>query len=76
MPHPYKKEVAKAYIILDKDYEDNTFIQEKISQHCKKNLTHHSVPYKYEFVSELPKTPYGKVDFMKLQNETAKAVND
>lgn len=73
MPHPYKKEVAKAYIVLDKGYKGNTFVQDKIRQHCKKNLAHHSVPYKYEFVNELPKTPYGKVDFMKLQNETAKA---
>ena len=75
MPHPYKKEVAKAYVVLDKGYKGNTFVQDKIKQHCKKNLAHHSVPYKYEFVSELPKTPYGKVDFMKLQTETAKAVN-
>ncbi len=69
MPHPYKKEVAKAYIILQKGCSADTFTTDKIKQHCKKSLAHHSVPYKYEFVKELPKTPYGKVDFMKLQNE-------
>lgn len=69
MPHPYKKEVAKAYIILQKGCSADTFTTDKIKQHCKKNLAHHSVPYKYEFVKELPKTPYGKVDFLKLQNE-------
>ncbi len=69
MPHPYKKEVAKAFIILQKGCSADTFTTDKIKQHCKRNLAHHSVPYKYEFVKELPKTPYGKVDFLKLQNE-------
>ncbi len=69
MPHPYKKEVPKAFIILAKGVEGNTFTLDKIRQHCKKNLSHHSVPYKYQFVKELPKTPYGKVDILKLQSE-------
>lgn len=69
MPHPYKKEVPKAYIILAKGVVGDTFTLDKIRQHCKKNLSHHSVPYKYQFVKELPKTPYGKVDIMKLQSE-------
>lgn len=69
MPHPYKKEVAKAFIILQKGCSADTFTVDKIKQHCKKSLAHHSVPYKYEFVKELPKTPYGKVDFLKLQSE-------
>lgn len=68
IPHTYKKEVAKAYIVLQKGYSADTFTTDKIKQHCIKNLSKHSVPYKYEFVKELPKTPYGKVDFMKLQN--------
>ncbi len=71
MPHPYKKEVPKAFIILAKGVEGNTFTLDKIRQHCKKNLSYHSVPYKYQFVKELPKTPYGKVDIMKLQSEEA-----
>lgn len=69
MPHSYKKEVAKAYIILEKGYMPDSFTTDKIKQHCIKNLSKHSVPYKYEFVKELPKTPYGKVDFLKLQNQ-------
>ena len=69
MPHQYKKEVAKAYIILAKGCSADTFTVDKIKQHCIKNLSRHSVPYKFQFVKELPKTPYGKVDFLKLQNE-------
>lgn len=74
MPHQYKKEVAKAYIILQKGCSADTFTVDKIKQHCMKNLSRHSVPYKYEFVKELPKTPYGKVDFMKLQKESIREV--
>lgn len=73
MPHQYKKEVAKAYVILAKGYSADTFTEDKIKQHCIKKLSRHSVPYKFQFVKELPKTAYGKVDFMKLQND-AKSV--
>ena len=73
MPHQYKKEVAKAYIILAKGYSADTFTEDKIKQHCIKKLSRHSVPYCLQFVKELPKTPYGKVDFMKLQKD-AKSV--
>lgn len=69
MAHQYKKEVPKAFIILAKGVEGDTFTLDKIRQHCKRNLSYHSVPYKYKFVKELPKTPYGKVDIMKLQAE-------
>ncbi len=75
MPHPYKKEVAKAYIIIENTCEPNDALRDEIKEHCKKHLAHHSVPYAYEFVTELPKTPYGKVDFLKLQKETAIAAN-
>ena len=75
MPHPYKKEVAKAYIILENGCKSDDKMIEEIKEHCQKHLAHHSVPYAYEFVTELPKTPYGKVDFLKLQKETAIAAN-
>ncbi len=72
MPHDYKKEVPKAYIVLKKGMPktDETVIE--IKNFCRKHLAHHSVPYKYEFVDILPKTPYNKIDFMKLQRESCK----
>lgn len=69
MPHDYKKEVPKAYIVLKDGKAKNEETVEEIKSFCKKNLAHHSVPYKYEFVDVLPKTAYNKIDFMKLQNE-------
>lgn len=72
IPHPYKKEVAKAYIVLKSGTEKSAETEEIIRAHCKKKLMHYSVPYKYEFVDLLPKTAYNKIDFMKLQRESAK----
>lgn len=76
MPHQYKKEVAKAYIKLEDGVPATQETEEKIKEHCKKHLAHHSVPYRFEFVDEFPKTPYNKIDFMKLQREAAKVVNN
>ena len=64
-------EVAKAYIILKNDYlpAEKEKVMKKIKEYCEKNLAHYSIPYKYEFLKEFPKTPYGKVDFRKLQKK-------
>lgn len=72
VPHQYKKEVAKAYIVLKNGKEKSDATKEEIRSYCKKKLMHYSVPYFYEFVDVLPKTAYNKIDFMKLQKESAK----
>lgn len=72
VPHQYKKEVAKAYIVLKNGKEKSEATKEEIRAHCKKKLMHYSVPYIYEFVDLLPKTAYNKIDFMKLQKESAR----
>ena len=72
VPHQYKKEVAKAYIVLRNGKEKSDATKEEIRSYCKKKLMHYSVPYIYEFVDVLPKTAYNKIDFMKLQKESAK----
>lgn len=72
IPHQYKKEVAKAYIVLKNGAEKSVETENKIREYCKKKLMHYSVPYKYEFVDLLPKTAYNKIDFMKLQRDSAR----
>ncbi len=69
VPHPYKKEVAKAYIILEKGYTPDSFTLDKIKNYCKKKLAHYSVPQEFEFVKEFSKTPFGKIDYVKLQTK-------
>jgi len=68
MPHPYKQEVPKAFIVLKSGFH-GLFIKEEIKQYCKKNLEHHAVPYKFVYRKQLPKTKIGKVDFKKLQED-------
>lgn len=69
IPHPYKIEVPKAYIVLKNDYNPLT-IKKSIKEHCKKNLAKYAIPAEFEFRKSLPKTLIGKVDFKKLQEES------
>ncbi len=71
VPHPYKVEVAKAYIALKQGYKETPKLREEINELCKKNLAAYSIPKEYEFRKSLPKTMIGKVDFRKLQQENA-----
>ena len=69
IPHPYKMEVPKAYIVLKKGYHKSDKLINELQELCKKNLDHYSVPKEFEFRSSLPKTIVGKIDFNKLQKE-------
>ena len=69
IPHPYKVEVAKAFIALKQGYHETAKIRAEIEELCRKNLAAYSIPKEYEFRKSLPKTMIGKVDFRKLQQE-------
>lgn len=69
VPHPYKVEVAKAYVVLKKGYRESASLKEELLELCKKNLAKYSIPKEWEFRKSLPKTIVGKVDFRKLQEE-------
>lgn len=69
IPHQYKVEVPKAFIVLKKEYSKSDKLINEFKELCKKNLPKYSQPYEYEFRSSLPKTMIGKVDFRKLQQE-------
>ena len=72
VPHPYKVEVPKAYIVLNKGYYETKALKKEIMDLCKKNLAYYSIPKDFEYRSSLPKTMIGKVDFKKLQEENNK----
>ena len=67
IPHPYKVEVPKAFLVLKKGYKLTEELQEDLNKHCKKNLAVYAVPREYEVLDKLPKTIVGKVDFNKLR---------
>lgn len=68
IPHPYKIEVAKAFIVLKPGFQEKKVLPE-LEELCKKNLAKYSIPKEFEFRKSLPKTMVGKVDFRKLQQE-------
>ena len=73
VPHPYKVEVAKAYIVLKKGYRESFSLKKELLELCEKNLAKYSIPKEWEFRKSLPKTIVGKVDFRKLQEENKRS---
>lgn len=69
VPHPYKKQVAKAYIVLKDGVKLTVALKKKIKRHCETNLARYSWPYEYEFRDKLPKTLVGKVAYKELEKE-------
>ncbi len=67
--HPYKMEVPKAFIVLNKGYKKSEELMNELKEMCKKNLPKYAQVYEYEFRRSLPRTMVGKVDFRRLQKE-------
>ena len=73
VPHPYKQEVPKAFVVLNDGFQ-GLFIKKEIKEHCKKNLAKYMIPKEIVIRKKLPKTKLGKVDFNKLKNDTGEDV--
>ncbi len=67
--HPYKVQVAKAFIVLNEGYKPNNETLNSIKSHCEKNIAKYSLPYEYEFRDSIPKTKIGKIAFNELVKE-------
>ena len=68
IPHSYKGEVPKAFIVLKEGFH-GLFIKSEIKEYCKKNMAKYMVPSEFVYRKKLPKTKLGKVDFIKLQSD-------
>ena len=69
IPHPYKVQVAKAFIVLKKGVNANSDTEKDILSYCEKNLAKYMIPKKIEFRDSLPKTMVGKVNYKELEKE-------
>jgi len=67
VPHPYKGEVAKAYVVLKPEYKGNDKIDAEIMEHCKTNLAKYSWPTSIEYRETLPVTKLGKADYRNVK---------
>lgn len=68
VPHPYKQQVVKAFVVL-KPGCNRLFIKQQLKDYCSKNLAKYMVPYEIVIRKGLPTTKLGKVDFKTLQND-------
>ena len=67
--HPYKGQVAKAYIVLNDGYKPTHELKEEIKAYCEENIAKYALPYEYEYRDTLPKTLIGKVSYKALEDE-------
>lgn len=58
VPDPMYDEIVVAVVVLKSDVATT---EEEVIEHCRKRLAKFKVPVRVEFVSELPRTPVGKV---------------
>ena len=72
VPHPYKQEVVKVYLVLNKGYKKSGKLTDEFKKLCKDNLPKYAWPADYEYRDSLPRTMIGKVDFKALQEENNK----
>ena len=69
VPDPERTEVIKAFVILANNFAASTHLGEELGQFVKKRLSAHAYPRLIEFVTELPKTPSGKIQRFLLRNQ-------
>ena len=69
IPHPYKKQVPIACIVLKDNYEESNELTEDIKLFCTKSIAKYALPYRYHYIKSIPKTLIGKVNFKKLEEE-------
>ncbi len=70
--HKIKQEVAKAVIVLKKEYEPTYKIKEEIKKYCEEHIVKYAIPYEYEFRNSLPITKIGKINYRELQKSAKK----
>jgi len=69
VPDPDRTELVKAFVILAAGVQSTVALAEELSQFVKKRLSAHAYPRLVEFVTELPKTPSGKIQRFLLRNQ-------
>lgn len=69
VPDPDRTEIVKAFVILAENALPSEALAEQLSQFVKKRLSAHAYPRLVEFVTELPKTPSGKIQRFLLRNQ-------
>lgn len=63
-----EKQFVKVFVTL-KTPTDEEYVRRKVTEICQANLIPYSVPRFVEVISEMPRTPLGKIDYKALQQQ-------
>jgi long-chain acyl-CoA synthetase len=74
LDHPKRGEMIKAYVVLR---DGQSVTESQLKDYCRERMTRYAVPHDFEFRSELPKSPIGKILKKELKaEELAKGHDD
>lgn len=68
-PDPARTEIVKAFVVLAEDYSPSPALALELQDFVKTRLSAHAFPREVEFVTQLPKTPSGKLQRFILRNQ-------
>ncbi|NBA97692.1 AMP-binding protein [Pseudomonas sp. R5(2019)] len=68
-PDPERTELVKAFVVLAQGFDASPQLAETLRLHVRQRLAAHAYPREIEFVTELPKTPSGKLQRFILRNQ-------
>jgi len=74
VPHEYRGETVKAFIVLKEEYRGRVTVED-IDRYCGESMAAYKRPRIFEFVSDLPKSAVGKVLRSKLKEIESKRDN-
>ena len=72
-PHPERGAIVKAYVVLNSGFEGSDTLADELQQHVRNRLSTHAFPREIEFITELPKTPSGKIQRFMLRQRAEQA---
>ncbi|MCM2461894.1 AMP-binding protein [Pseudomonas sp. CG7] len=75
-PDPERTELVKAFVVLSTQYRASPELAEELRLHVRQRLAAHASPREIEFVSDLPKTPSGKLQRFILRNQEIAKVQE
>ena len=67
VPHPYKMQVPKVFIVKENPADDEAELRKRILEYCERTMLQYAIPREIEFRDDLPRTKVGKVDFVALE---------
>ena len=61
VPDPERTELVKAFVVLAEGHQGSDALADELAQYVKQRLSAHAYPRIIDFVTDLPKTPSGKI---------------